>query len=260
MQNNLLLMQTVRLYYAIHRSINLNKYIMITIRKSEQRGYAEHGWLESFHSFSFAEYYDAAHMGYSVLRVINEDKIAAGMGFGLHPHRDMEIITYMLEGELRHQDSMGNGAVIRAGDVQYMCAGTGVRHSEFNASTSYTAHLLQIWILPSENNLPPSYEDKSISLESKLNQWRLIASPNGGADTLKVHQNMQLYATVLQVGKSLTYATQENRCYYLQVARGSLTLNGMILSAGDAAQVSDEQLLDMSAVLESEVLLFDLPV
>ncbi|MGB4811434.1 MAG: pirin family protein [Methylophilaceae bacterium] len=233
---------------------------MITIRKSEQRGYAEHGWLESFHSFSFAEYYDAEHMGYSVLRVINEDKIAAGMGFGLHPHRDMEIITYMLEGELRHQDSMGNGAVIRAGDVQYMCAGTGVRHSEFNASTNYTAHLLQIWILPSENNLPPSYEDKTISLASKLNQWCLIASPNGGPDTLKVHQNVQLYATVLQVDKSLSYSLSVDRCLYLQVARGSVTLNGLVLSAGDAAKVSDEQVLEMNAVLESEVLMFDLPL
>jgi redox-sensitive bicupin YhaK (pirin superfamily) len=253
-------MQTNSLYYGTHHSIILNKYIMITIRKSEQRGYAEHGWLESFHTFSFAEYQDAEHMGYSVLRVINEDKIAAGMGFGLHPHRDMEIITYMLEGELRHQDSMGNGAVIRAGDVQYMCAGTGVRHSEFNASTSYSAHLLQIWILPSKINLPPSYEDKSVSLASKLNQWRLIASPDGGADTLKVHQNMQLFATVLQVGKSLNYTLQENRCYYLQVARGSVTLNGLALSAGDAAQVNDEQLLAMTAILESEVLLFDLPI
>lgn len=241
----------------------------ITIRKSATRGYAHHGWLESFHSFSFAEYYDAAHMHYSVLRVINEDKIAAGMGFGLHPHRDMEIITYMLEGELRHQDSMGNGAVIRAGDVQYMCAGTGVRHSEFNASSNYTAHLLQIWILPSEKNLPPNYEDKPISLASKLNQWRLIASPNGGSDTLKIHQDVQLFATVLQADKQLTYQVKKGRCVYLQVARGSVQLNGESLSAGDAAMVKAEseqgvkqglaQLLKMTAILECEVLLFDLP-
>lgn len=231
---------------------------MITLRKSQERGHANHGWLDSYHSFSFAEYYDPAHMQYSVLRVINEDKIAGGTGFGMHGHRDMEIITYMLGGEIRHQDSMGNGAVIRAGDVQRMSAGTGVRHSEMNASTSSEAHLLQIWLLPAQNGLPPSYEDKTIPLESKLNRWALVASPDARNDSMIIHQDVELWATVLEQGHALDYKLHATRCAYVQVARGQIMLNGKTLQAGDAAMVEAEALLSLKAELESEILLFDL--
>lgn len=233
---------------------------MITLRTSQDRGHANQGWLDSYHSFSFAEYYDPAHMQYSVLRVINEDKVAAGTGFGMHGHRDMEIITYMLAGELRHQDSMGNGAVIRAGDVQRMSAGTGVRHSEINASTSTEAHLLQIWLLPEKNGLPPSYEDKTIPLEKKLNQWCLIASPTARADSLMIHQNVELWATVIEAQQSLHYDFQSARCGYLQVARGQVNLNGLVLNAGDAAMIEAESVINLQANVESELLLFDLPL
>lgn len=233
---------------------------MITLRTSQARGHANQGWLDSYHSFSFAEYYDPAHMQYSVLRVINEDKVAAGTGFGMHGHRDMEIITYMLAGELRHQDSMGNGAVIRAGDVQRMSAGTGVRHSEVNASTNTEAHLLQIWLLPEKNGLPPSYEDKTIPLENKLNQWCLVASPTAREHSLMIHQNVELWATVLEAQQTLRYDLQSSRCAYVQVARGQVTLNGYTLSAGDAAMIEAESVVDIQANAESELLLFDLPL
>lgn len=232
---------------------------MIILRKSQERGHANHGWLDSYHSFSFAEYYDPAHMQYSVLRVINEDKIAGGTGFGMHGHRDMEIITYMLAGEIRHQDSMGNGAVIRAGDVQRMSAGTGVRHSEVNASSSLEAHLLQIWLMPAQNGLPPSYEDKHISEAKKLNRWCLIASPDARSDSLMIHQDVELWATILQESNALEYAIQSERCAYLHVARGRLNLNGQVLYAGDAAMISANQKVEIEAQQQSEVLLFDLP-
>ncbi len=232
---------------------------MVSVRKSQARGHANHGWLDSYHSFSFAEYYDPAHMQYSVLRVINEDKIAGGAGFGMHGHRDMEIITYMLAGKIKHEDSMGNGSVIRAGDVQRMSAGTGVRHSEINASKEVEAHLLQIWLLPSQEGLPPSYEDKSIPLEKKLNQWCLVASPNGREDSLTIHQDVELWATVLTAGLALTYRFQLSRRGYLQVARGQIKINGQLLMAGDAAMIEVESQIDMQAIVESEVLLFDLP-
>lgn len=232
---------------------------MITIRKSATRGHASHGWLDSYHSFSFADYYDPAYMGYSVLRVINDDKVAANQGFGMHGHRDMEIITYMLAGELQHQDSLGNGSVIRAGDVQRMTAGTGIRHSEVNPSTDTTAHLLQIWILPAHNHLQPSYEDKHVPLASKRDQWRLIASPDAREDSLKIHQDVELWASVLQAGQQLDFSAKPDRHLYLQVARGQLTLNGQALSAGDAAMIEQENTLTLHAETESELLLFDLP-
>jgi quercetin 2,3-dioxygenase len=232
---------------------------MISIRKSQARGHANHGWLDSYHSFSFAEYYDSAHMQYSVLRVINEDKVAGGAGFGMHGHRDMEIITYMLAGEIKHQDSMGNGAVIRAGDVQRMSAGTGVRHSEMNASADTEAHLLQIWLLPSKEGLPPSYEDKTIPPASKSNQWCLVASPNARDDSLMIHQDVELWASVLDANQMLSYALQPGRCGYLQVARGQMYLNGQLLTVGDAAMIEAENQMTITAVTESEVLLFDLP-
>lgn len=232
---------------------------MIELRKSKERGHANHGWLDSYHSFSFASYYDPAHMGYSVLRVINEDIIAPAQGFGMHPHNDMEIITYMLQGELRHEDSLGNGSVIRAGDVQRMTAGTGIVHSEFNASPSEAAHLLQIWILPERDELTPGYEEKHFSAAEKQGRWRLIASRDGREGSLSVHQDMTLYASVLAAGENLDYAMLAGRSLYIQLARGSVNLNGELLAAGDAAKVEVLQDIHLEALIESEILLFDLP-
>ncbi|BCM24644.1 pirin family protein [Methyloradius palustris] len=229
------------------------------IRKSQERGHANHGWLDSYHSFSFAQYYDPAHMQYSVLRVINEDVIAPAMGFGMHPHRDMEIVTYMLQGELQHKDSLGNGSVIRAGDVQRMTAGTGIVHSEFNASTTEPAHLLQIWLLPERNSIVPGYEEKHFDAASKHNQWRLIASPDSSEGSLKIHQDVFLYATQLDKDAPLNYALKENRSAYIQVARGSVTLNGAALVAGDAVAIDSAQNLELLANESAELLLFDLP-
>lgn len=231
----------------------------MTLRKSAERGHANHGWLDSYHSFSFNRYYDPAHMQYSVLRVINEDVIAPAAGFGMHPHRDMEIITYMLSGELRHTDDIGNTAVIRAGDVQRMSAGTGVMHSEVNASDSAPVHLLQIWLLPERKGIVPGYEDMHFSRAGKLNQWRLIASRQHRPDSLLVHQDVTLQATVLEAGNSLDYALDDGRSAYLQVARGEIVLNGERLLAGDAARLDVPQRLALTAVKEAELLLFDLP-
>lgn len=232
---------------------------MIKLRKSEERGHANHGWLDSYHSFSFNRYYDPAHMQYSVLRVINEDVIAPDRGFDMHPHRDMEIVTYMLGGELRHMDSLGNGSVIRAGDVQRMSAGTGVVHSEFNASSSESAHLLQIWVLPERKDIEPGYEEKHFARDEKLNQWRLIASHDARQGSLLVHQDISLFATVLEQGKTLEYQLAEQRSIYLQVARGSVNLNGEVLLAGDAAKVEQLPALQLQALEDAELLLFDLP-
>ena len=232
---------------------------MITLRKSQERGHANHGWLDSYHSFSFARYYDPEHMGYSVLRVINEDVVAPAQGFGMHPHRDMEIITYMLQGALRHEDSMGNGSVIKAGDVQRMTAGTGVTHSEFNASDSDAVHLLQIWLLPERNNLTPGYEEKHFPPAEKLGRWRLLASRDGREGSLTIHQDVALYATVLPKGEELGYNMAANRSLYLHVARGRLNLNGQPLIAGDAAKIDTQQPIRLEATEEAEVLVFDLP-
>lgn len=242
---------------------------MLKIRPSNERGYAHHGWLESYHSFSFAEYYDPAHMGFSVLRVINEDVVAAGAGFGMHPHRDMEIITYMLAGELRHQDSMGNTAVIKAGDVQRMTAGTGVRHSEINASNEAPVHLLQIWLLPAQAGLPPSYEDRHFSLSQKLNQWCLLVSEDGRDSSLLIHQDVSVFASVMTQAHALDVSVKQGRKAYLQVARGELqvrnaSLNDVGLSeinlkAGDALLLDNAMSLRLTAEQEAEVLLFDLP-
>jgi redox-sensitive bicupin YhaK (pirin superfamily) len=232
---------------------------MIKLRKSRERGHARHGWLDSYHTFSFAHYHDPRYMGYSVLRVINEDVIAAGRGFGMHPHNDMEIITYMLEGELRHEDSLGNGSVIKAGDVQRMTAGSGIVHSEVNASDEYPAHLLQIWILPQRINIHPGYEDKHFDTARKQGRWCLVASPDGRDDSLMLHQDVALYATILPQGQSLDYPGQAERDLYIQVARGGIRLNGELLAAGDAAMVEQEQNIRVEAEQDAEVLLFDLP-
>lgn len=229
------------------------------LRKSNERGHANLGWLDSYHSFSFAQYYDPAHMGYSVLRVINEDVVAAGKGFGMHPHNNMEIITYMLSGEIQHQDSLGNGSVIKAGDVQRMTAGTGIVHSEFNASKTQDAHLLQIWILPAEQGLTPSYEDKHFDAAQKQDRWCLIASQDAREGSLLVHQDMALYATILNQSASLDYALNANPSAYLQVAKGQVRANGELLIAGDALMLDNSQNLHIEAVENAEMLLFDLP-
>lgn len=232
---------------------------MISLRKAQDRGHANHGWLDSYHSFSFSSYQDPEHMHYSVLRVINEDVIAPSMGFGMHPHRDMEIITYMLKGELRHEDSLGNGSVIRAGDVQRMSAGTGIVHSEFNASDRTQAHLLQIWLLPEKNGITPGYEEKHFAAAQKQDRWRLIASRDGREDSLHIHQDVELYATVLTENQQLGYSVSPGRSVYLQVARGSIALSGLLLEAGDAAKVDAQQQIEITAGEEAELLLFDLP-
>lgn len=231
----------------------------ITLRKSLERGHANHGWLDSYHSFSFARYYDPQHMGYSVLRVINEDIVAAGMGFVKHAHRDMEIVTYMLSGQLRHQDSIGNGSVITAGDVQRMTAGTGVEHSEFNVSNTEPAHLLQIWLLPANNNLAPSYEDKHFTDKQKNNRWCLIASQDAREGSLLIHQDVNVYASKLSQDTHLPYDVQSDRNLYLQVARGEISLNGEVLTAGDAAKIDAKTAVELDATADSELILFDLP-
>lgn len=229
------------------------------IRPSEQRGHANYGWLDTYHSFSFNRYYYPARMGFSVLRVINEDVIAAGRGFGMHPHQDMEIFTYMLEGQLAHQDSLGNGSVIKAGDVQRMTAGSGIVHAEMNPSADEDAFLLQIWLLPNQNGLTPSYEDKQISFESKLNRWRLIASPDARDDSLLIHQDTYLWATYLEANQTLSFTATAGRSLYLQVAKGVVMVNGTLLQQGDALAIEDALDLDLQAETNTEVLLFDLP-
>lgn len=232
---------------------------MVSVRKAEERGHANRGWLDSYHSFSFSGYYDPAHMHYSVLRVINEDVIAPAAGFGMHPHNDMEIITYMLQGELRHEDSLGNGSVIAAGDVQRMSAGTGIVHSEFNASSHTHAHLLQIWLLPEKTGIAPGYEEKHFAVTQKRDRWCLIASRDGRDGSLRVHQDIALHATVLSENQQLEYSMQPDRSLYIQVARGSLTLDGLLLEAGDAAKVDRQKTIVLRAGEAAEVLLFDLP-
>lgn len=230
----------------------------ITLRLSEERGYAKQGWLESYHSFSFADYIDRNHVNFSMLRVLNEDKVAPDNGFGMHPHRDMEIVTYMISGQIRHQDSMGNQSVISAGDVQRMTAGTGVMHSEVNPSSSETAHLLQIWIYPEAQGLPPSYEEMHIARENKLNQWCLIASPHAQG-SLRIHQDVNLYATILAAENHLNLRVEPDRCAYLHVVSGEILLTDTKLKTGDAAQIRLEQLLEIQALTEAELLWFDLP-
>ncbi len=230
------------------------------IRRSQDRGHANRGWLDSYHSFSFANYHDPNWMGYSVLRVINEDVIAPAQGFGTHSHDNMEIITYVLQGNLAHKDSMGNVETIKQGHVQRMTAGTGVSHSEFNASDSEPVHLLQIWILPNQQGLPPSYEDGFFTDAQKQNQWCLLASENAAAGSLKVHQDMQLFASKMSERNALEYALKQGRSAYLQVASGSVEINGKPLNAGDAAMFNTAQTIQISAINDAEILLFDLPI
>ena len=231
---------------------------MLTKRSAKERGHADHGWLDTHHTFSFADYYDPAQMGFGPLRVINEDRIVGGAGFPTHGHRDMEIISYVLDGAIEHKDSMGTGSVIRPGDVQRMSAGTGVQHSEFNASKREAAHFLQIWIVPAKSGMKPSYEQKRFEDVEKRGRLRLVASPDGAEGSVHVAQDVRLYATRLERGDSVTHALGPQRKAWLQVARGTATVNGLRLDAGDGVAVTKEEMLTLGGE-NSEVLLFDLP-
>jgi redox-sensitive bicupin YhaK (pirin superfamily) len=233
-------------------------FMTTEIRRSQERGHAQHGWLDSFHSFSFAGYHDPAHMGFGPLRVINEDRVQPGMGFGTHGHRDMEIISYVLSGGLAHKDSMGNGSVIRPGDVQRMSAGTGVHHSEYNASEEEPVHFLQIWIEPARRGIAPGYEEKRFDAESKRGRLRLIASPDGAEGSVRIQQDARLFATLLEKGGSVTHRFADGRKGWLHVARGAIEVGGTQLKAGDALAVSGEEQITLAAPDRAEVLLFDL--
>jgi quercetin 2,3-dioxygenase len=232
---------------------------MVTVRRSNERGQADHGWLRSFHSFSFADYHDPRWMGFSALRVINEDRVAPGAGFGTHGHRDMEIISYVLEGELAHKDSLGNGSVIRPGDVQRMSAGTGVRHSEFNHASDATTHFLQIWIEPARTGITPSYEEKHFAAQDKRGRLRLVASPDGADGSVTVHQDARLHVGLFDADEQADHVLAPGRHGYLHVARGEIVANGTRLAAGDALLLKDETNLSLRDGRGAEVLLFDLP-
>ena len=232
---------------------------MITLRSAQERGIADFGWLDSRHTFSFGNYYDPNHMGFASLRVINEDKVTAGQGFGTHGHRDMEIISYVLEGALEHKDSIGTGSVIRPGDVQRMSAGTGIRHSEFNASQTDPVHFLQIWILPEQQGIKPGYEQKTFTEAEKQGRLRLVGSRDGREGSITIHQNVDLYAASLQQDEEVSHTLAEGRVAWLQVARGAVQLNQQTLTAGDGAAISEEALITLrGASGAAEVLLFDM--
>jgi quercetin 2,3-dioxygenase len=232
---------------------------MNTLRRSTERGHADHGWLDSYHSFSFAGYFDSQHIEFGPLRVINEDRVAPGAGFGTHPHRDMEIISYVLAGELAHEDSLGNGSVIRPGDVQRMSAGTGVRHSEFNASSTERLHFLQIWIKPNVVDLPPSYEEKHFGDSEKRGRLRLIASPDAAAGSVTIHQDALIYAGKFDGEESATVDLRPNRRSYVHMVRGGARVNGVELGAGDALKVTEAREVHVDRGRGAEVLVFDLP-
>ncbi len=231
---------------------------MTELRLAGERGYADHGWLQSYHSFSFADYHDPRHMGFGSLRVINEDRVAPGTGFGTHGHRDMEIISYVLEGALAHQDSMGNGSTIVPGDVQRMSAGNGVRHSEYNHDKAGTTHFLQIWIEPSETGIAPSYEQKHFDAASRRGRLRLIASPDGAEGSVRIHQDARVYAALLDGAERAAHHLGPGRRAYVHMARGRLSVNGQVLVAGDALKLADLQEIVLEKGDSAEVLLFDL--
>ena len=232
---------------------------MMQIRKSKDRGHAEHGWLDSHHTFSFAGYQDPRFNGFRDLLVINEDRVQPGQGFGKHGHKDMEIISYVLEGALEHSDSLGTGSVLKYGDVQRMSAGRGVKHSEFNHSKKEGVHFLQIWIEPKVKGISPSYEEKNFKPEEKKNRLRLIVSPDGAEGSLKIHQDALVYATILESGKEIRHELKSGRHAWLQVMKGALELNGEHLHAGDGAAISEEKSLHFTGKKDAELLLFDLP-
>ena len=231
---------------------------MLDVIQSESRGSADHGWLRAKHTFSFAEYQNPERVEFGKVRVINEDRIAPGKGFGIHPHRDMEIVTYVIDGAIAHKDSMGNGTVITAGEIQRMTAGTGVQHSEFNHSQDRELHLLQIWIYPEKNGLEPSYEQTRFSREEKLNRLRLVGSRDGRDGSITIHQDVNLYASVLEAGSEVSLELRPDRKVFVQVVNGDVAVNGQRLSAGDGAQMADEQALQIAAVSEAEFLVFDM--
>jgi redox-sensitive bicupin YhaK (pirin superfamily) len=231
---------------------------MLTLRKSQERGFADHGWLKSYHSFSFANYYDPQHMGFGNLRVINEDRIAPGTGFGTHGHRDMEIISYVLEGSLAHKDTLGNVKAIPPGDVQRMSAGTGVQHSEFNHANDQTTHFLQIWIQPNVTGIPASYEQKTFADAQKRGRLRLVASPDGAEGSVSIHADARVYAGLFDQGESFSLALDPERKAYVHVVRGELEVNGKRVAAGDAAMLENEAQVQLGNGKSAEVLVFDL--
>jgi redox-sensitive bicupin YhaK (pirin superfamily) len=231
---------------------------MITIRKAGERGHFEHGWLDTYHTFSFGDYYDPAHMGFRSLRVINDDRVEPAQGFGMHGHRDMEIVTYVLEGALEHKDSMGNGSIIKAGEFQRMTAGTGVRHSEFNPSESESVHLYQIWILPERTGLKPGYEELSLSDAEALGRLRLVASRDGADGSLTIHQDARLYLASLLPQQEVAHPVEKGRAVWLQILKGTVKLGNSDLTTGDGAAVMDETAITVRAVANSKILLFDL--
>jgi quercetin 2,3-dioxygenase len=244
----------------LHCKRCLSTYIlyMITLRKSQERGYADHGWLKSYHSFSFAGYYDPEHMGFANLRVINEDRITAGAGFGTHGHRDMEIVSYVLSGNLAHKDSMGNVKGIPPGDVQRMSAGTGVQHSEFNHAQGQETHFLQIWLEPNAKGIPPSYEQKTFANAIKQGKLKLVASPTSQDGSVTIHADAALYAGLFNTGESASLALAPQHKSYVHVVRGTLKVNGHLLKAGDAAKLVDESAVHITDAVDAEVLVFDL--
>ena len=231
---------------------------MITLRRAQDRGHANHGWLDSYHTFSFADYYDPREMGFGPLRVINEDRVQAGRGFGTHGHRDMEIISYVLEGALEHKDSLGTGSVIEPGDVQRMSAGTGVLHSEYNHSQRDLVHFLQIWIEPRQRGVQPGYEQKRFSVAQKQGRLRLVASPDGADGSVRIHQDAWVYASVLDGADAVSHALPAGHKAYVHVARGAVELNGQPLAAGDGAKISGESELRFGKGQQAELLLFDM--
>ena len=233
-------------------------HYMITLRKSQERGYADHGWLKSFHSFSFAGYYDPEHMGFANLRVINEDRIAPGTGFGTHGHKDMEIISYVLSGSIGHKDTLGNIESIPPGDVQRMSAGTGVQHSEFNHAPNDETHFLQIWIEPNVKGIPPSYEQKTFAAASKQGKLTLVASPTGADGSVTIHADAAIYAGLFNAGETASLALAPNHKSYVHLVRGELKVNGQTLKTGDAAKIVDESVVYLTDAVDAEVLVFDL--
>jgi hypothetical protein len=231
---------------------------MIELRKSAERGFADHGWLKSFHSFSFADYYDRRHMGFGALRVINEDRVAPGTGFGTHGHQDMEIISYVLDGELAHRDSMGNGSTIKPGDVQRMSAGTGVTHSEYNHATNRTTHFLQIWIKPTVQGIAPSYEEKHFDAASKRGQLRLVASPDAADGSVKLHADAHVYVGLFDGDEAAVLSIEPDRRAYVHVVKGTARVNGHVLMPGDAAKLTDPRSIVIDRAHDAEVLVFDL--
>jgi redox-sensitive bicupin YhaK (pirin superfamily) len=232
---------------------------MFQVRKAADRGHFNHGWLDTYHTFSFGDYHDPDYMGFRALRVINEDRVAAGTGFGMHGHRDMEIVTYVLSGALEHKDSMGNGETLRPGELQRMSAGSGIRHSEFNPSGSDPVHLYQIWLLPRTKGIEPSYEQKAFPASARNGKWQLVASPDGADGSLKIHQAAQIFLATLQAGDSVSHGLASGRHAWLQVLRGNVEVNGTRLATSDAVAVSDEPQLTVAGTEPAEVMLFDLP-